>query len=206
MSEQVESPELVAFVEEATAAEETLRAASGVDARLPGLGTWTLGELVGHLVGLAGRLDLLARAGTVTGPPALDRSSYFAACARTGQGFADPAVAPGEWAQRFGQAWRASARRFETLDPEVVLGTPYGSIVAVEYLATRVLEVVVHHLDVRAALDEPPVTTPAAGRLTLALLESLLEGPRPRNFGRTRFILAATGRIEVADRRFPVLR
>jgi hypothetical protein len=75
-----------------------------------------------------------------------------------------------------------------------------------DYLATRVVELVVHHLDVRAALDLPPAPTPAAGRLTMEVLEGLLGTPRPRNLGRTRFILAATGRITVDDDRFPVLR
>jgi len=65
--------------------------------------------------------------------------------------------------------------------------------------------VAVHHLDVRIALDLPPVATPAAARMTMAGLEALLGESRPRNMGRTRFLLAATGRQETEDPRFPVL-
>jgi hypothetical protein len=40
----------------------------------------------------------------------------------------------------------------------------------------------------------------------MTLLEGLLGAPKPRNFGRARFIKAATGRITTDDPRFPVLR
>ncbi len=75
-----------------------------------------------------------------------------------------------------------------------------------DYTATRVLELVVHHMDLRRALDLPPAPTPAAGLLTMRLLEGLLGSPRPHNLGRTRFILTATGRIPSDDPRFPVLQ
>lgn len=196
--------ELAAFREECEVAEETLGAARDADPSRPGLGEWSLGRLAGHLVGVAGRLDHLAGGEPPAGPPRVDRHGYFAA--QPAWAVEDPVLPPGEWAPRFAGAWRASDRRFEAMGPAALVASPCGAITAVEYLATRVLEVVVHHMDVCAALDRPRVTTPAAGRLTLALLDGLLDGPRPRNFGRTRFILAATGRIRVADPRFPVMR
>lgn len=203
-TEAVDTVELTAFEEEAGAVEATLRAASTADPAAPGLGVWSLGQLVAHLVGVAGRLDQLAREQALpTGPPELDRHTYYLAEPKWRSG--NPEVPPAEWASRFGEAWASTVRRFESIGPRGLVASPCGRITATEYLATRVLELVVHHLDLRAALDEPPVTTPAAGRLTLHLLENMLEGPRPRNFGRTRFILAATGRITVEDPRFPVL-
>ncbi len=106
----------------------------------------------------------------------------------------------------FTEQWRTSAERAAERDPATVMTSIWGPIRLDDYLSTRVVELVVHHLDLRAALDLPPAATPAAARMTMATLEALLGGPRPRNLGRTRFILAATGRIDSDDPRLPVLR
>lgn len=196
--------ELVAFREECRAVEATLRAAATTDPTGPGLGGWTLADLVRHLIGVAGRLDHLEVQEPAAGRAEVDRHRYFEA--EPAWSFEEPDPPADEWEARFAEAWRRSARRFEAIGPTALLASPSGTIKALEYLATRVLEVVVHHTDVCSAIDRPRVTTPAAGRITLSLLENLLAGPRPRNFGRTRFILAATGRIAVEDPRFPVLR
>ena len=198
-----DTPELQAFTAECEAAETTLRAApAGVEA-LPGLGEWSLGALVGHLVGVAGRL---LRYDVVAAAPTVDRVGYYAAEPPPGHTFADEPLAVADWGEQFARAWQATVARCRELNDDVVLATPLGRIRAVEYLATRVLEVVVHHMDVRAALDLPPAGTIHAERITQALLAGLLDGPRPRNLGRTRFILAATGRVAFDDPRFPVLR
>ncbi|MGI8575941.1 MAG: hypothetical protein ACR2MA_11535 [Egibacteraceae bacterium] len=68
------------------------------------------------------------------------------------------------------------------------------------------LEVVVHHLDIARALGRPPQAAPAAGRIAADVLEGLLDDPRPRNLGRTRFLLTATGSIASDDPRMLVLR
>jgi hypothetical protein len=107
--------------------------------------------------------------------------------------------------EAFAAAWRRSAAVVAARAPDQPIATLRGAMRTDEYLATRVLEVVVHHLDVRAAVDLPPTTTPHAGRIVMSMLEGLLGGPRPRNLGRNRFIMAATGRVEVDDPRFPVL-
>jgi hypothetical protein len=205
------TPELAAFAAECRAVEATLGGVSHADDERPGLGDWPLGLLLGHLVGVAGRLDRYAAAGVAPGPPAIDRLGYYPADqsgapvqAQTAAEDAE-AVADRAWAEAFAEAWRASANRAVALGPDAVLRTPRGTMAAREYLATRVLEVAVHHLDLRAALDLPPVNTPEAGRLTMDLLEGLLGRPRPRAMGRTRFVLAATGRLAVDDHRFPLL-
>lgn len=204
--------ELLAFTSECRAAEATLTEV-GLDAWAgPGLGEWTLHELGAHLVGAAARLAEYA-AEPVAGPePVCDRVGYWrmdlraqapaiAARAR------DRAVAlPAEdVAAAFGSAWRATAEVVTARDPAALVTTLRGPMRVDEYLATRVLEVCVHHIDVRAALELPPAATPEASKLTMAMLEGLLDGPRPRNLGRTRFILAATGRIPSDDPRLPVL-
>jgi uncharacterized protein (TIGR03083 family) len=202
-----------AFIAECEALEATLHVVPQDAWQLPALGVWTLAELAAHVTRGAGRLAEFARAQSGGGQPERDRVSYWrfdqeaeaaAIAARAREAAAD--VDPTEWPDRFAGAWRASADTFEEVGPDALITTPWGVMRAVEYLATRVVEVVVHHHDIRSVLELPPAATPEAERLTLAILEALLPGPRPRNFGRRRFILAATGRLEVDDPRFPVLR
>jgi uncharacterized protein (TIGR03083 family) len=207
------SAELDAFVAECEALEATLAGVPEDAWHRHGLGEWTLAELVAHITRGAGRLAEYAREEPGADRPARDRVSYW----RTDLEAEAPAIAarareaaagvnPAEWPDRFAGAWRASADTFVRIGPEALIPTIAGPMRAVEYLATRIVELVVHHHDVRAALDLPPAATPEAERITMDVLEALLEGSRPRNFGRRRFILAATGRLRVDDARFPVLR
>lgn len=203
--------ELDAFAQECAATDETLSSVPSDAWARPALGSWNLAELVAHLVrGVTRVTEYLPQA--VTGPPAADRVTYFrydadaeapGVAQRAVQEAAgvDPATLP----RRFTVGWMASVAAARAHGPEQVLTTFRGPMRLDEYVATRVLEVVVHHLDVRVALDLPPTPTPDASRLTMAVLEGLLGEPRPRNMGRTRFIQAATGRLPVDDLRFPVL-
>ena len=185
----------------------------------PALGQWTLHELVAHLFRAVTRVDayldqpIEVPAGSAEDRSAMpDRISYFQmdlagqAAAIAERARKDAATLDRDTAAaHFDRAWRACDARVRALPPDHITTSLRGPMLLDEYLATRVVELVVHHMDVRAALDLPPQSDPAAARLTMAILEGLLGGPRPRNLGRTRFILAATGRVEVDDRRFPVL-
>lgn len=206
------TPELAAFAAECRAVEDTLHQVPPDAWARPALGEWTLHELAAHLVRQADRLDVYGAAPTPAAQhPAADRVSYFDGTADLAADVAQRAraqaegVPPAEWSQRFGSAWRASVARFGEIGPERLVPTVKGPLAALEFLATRVLEVTVHHMDVRAALDLPPTPTPEGGRLTMAILEARLDQPRPRAMGRTRFILAATGRLPTDDPRFPLL-
>ena len=198
---------------------ETLRSVPADAWDRPALGQWNLHELVAHLFRAVTRVEAYldqpvpAHALPSEGsPPMADRVTYFhmdlageaAAIAERARRDA-PTVNRPTAAADFEREWRAADARVRTLPPDHVTNSLRGAMRLDEYLATRVLELVVHHMDVRAALDLPPQSDPAAARLTMAVLEGLLGGPRPRNLGRTRFILAATGRVEVDDPRFPVL-
>lgn len=205
-------PELTAFAEECAAVDRTLAMVTAEDWGRPGLGEWTVAELAAHLIRGATRIDAHLNLDP-GGAPAYDRVSYFQFDARR----VSPAVAERarqeaaaistrDLPARFATGWRASVNRATALPPEHVIATLRGPMRLDEYTATRVVEMVVHHMDLCMALDQPPAATPAAGRLTMGVLEGLLGSPRPRNLGRTRFILTATGRIPSADARFPVLR
>lgn len=207
----MEFPELAAFADESTAVDETL---SGIEAdawERHALGDWNLAQLTAHLVRAATRVTEYLPL-PVEGEPAADRITYWqydtdanaGAIARRAIDEAaavDPTALPG----RFAAGWRASCAAANDHGPEQVLHTIMGPMRLNEYLATRVVEITIHHLDVRIALDLPPTPTPSAGRMTMGILEHLLGEPRPRNMGRTRFLQAATGRIQSDDPRFPVL-
>lgn len=209
----MQAPELAAFTAECRAIETTLAGIGPASWSRSALGEWNLHELVAHLVGGAARLAEYAAQPVGGEAPACDRVGYF----RMDLEAAAPAVAQrarqraaelpaGQLHESFGRAWRASAELVATQGGDALVATLRGPMRMDEYLATRVLEVCVHHLDVRRALDLPPAATPEASSLVLDILEGLLEGPRPRNLGRMRFILAATGRVDADDPRFPLLR
>lgn len=207
----MEFPEVEAFAQECAAIDETL---SGIDDDAwdrPALGSWTLAQLVAHMVRGASRITEYLPL-EVDDRPQVDRVGY---CRFDGDAEAPAiakraveeaaAVAAADLPGRFAAAWRASVAAANDHGAQQLLPTLMGPMRLDEYTATRVLEMVIHHLDVRATLDQPPVSTPAAARMTMSILEALLGESRPRNMGRTRFLLAATGRLETDDPRFPVL-
>lgn len=204
--------ELAAFEAECVRAEASLRAVRDDDWQRPGLGEWTLHQLAVHLTRGAGRLAVYLDQ-PVDGPPVKDRMSYFqydpekiapGVAARAAQEATE--LQPADVANTFAAAWRAGVQAAEAGAAGQTMATPFGTMYVAEYVATRVLEMVVHHMDVRRALDLAPDPDPDAGALVVEILEALLEGDRPRNLGRDRFILVATGRLPHDDPRFPVLR
>lgn len=205
--------ELDAFAAEAAATEATILQIEGDQWGRPGLGSWTVAELVAHLVRAADRIDAYLDLPVEGSGPVCDRVGYFefdhlAAAPGVAQRSREDAARTGVGglAAAFAAAWRRTVQRCEGLPPDHLLQTFRGPMGLAEYAATRVLELVVHHMDLRQALDLPPAATPEAARITVEVLEGLLDGPRPRNLGRDRFIRVATGRLPSDDPRFPVLR
>ena len=204
-------PELAAFTDECAAVDQMLAGVPDDAWERPALGEWNLAALTAHLVRAATRITEYLPL-PVEGEPEVDRVGYWrydtegqaSAIAKRAIDEA-AAVDARELPGRFAAGWRATAAAVNDHGPDQVLHTIMGPMRLDEYLATRVVEITIHHIDVRVALDLPPVSTPAAGRLTMGILEHLLGEPRPRNMGRTRFLQAATGRIETDDPRFPVL-
>jgi uncharacterized protein (TIGR03083 family) len=206
----VEFPELRAFDAECRLLGQTLAGISTWDA--PALGQWNVAQLVAHIVRATTRVpDYLQR--PVDGPVAVDRVGYWrydaaAEAPAIAQRAIDQAaaVAPEQLPEAFADGHRATLEAAAAAGPDRVLSTIRGPMRLDEYVATRVVEVVVHHGDLRAALDLPPASDPGAARMVMQILEGLLGEPRPRNLGRTRFIQVATGRLASDDPRFPVLR
>lgn len=208
----VQNPELAAFRAECAAVDATLAGVPGTAWARPGLGSWTVAELVAHLVRQVTRLSAYADEPVEGETPSLDRFGYYRYDhAAMAAGVAARAVEAAREVDAetlpalFTESWQDEAELAADLPAERLVATIRGAMRADEYLATRVLEATIHHLDLRAALDLPPAPTPEAGALTMALLEGMLDGPRPRNLGRVRFLLTATGRIPSDDPRFPLV-
>ena len=202
--------ELHAFDAECHLVTQTLGGVNAWDA--PALGQWNVAQLVAHTVRATTRVPAYLEQ-AVEGSPVVDRIGYWrydaaAEAPAIAQRAIDEAAAIDATAlpAAFAAGHAATLEAARAAGPDRVVFTIMGAMRLDEYVATRVLEVVVHHMDLRAALDLPPASDPGAARLVMQTLEGLLGGPRPRNLGRTRFIQVATGRLPSDDPRFPVLR
>lgn len=177
------------------------------------LGDWNVQQLVAHLIRGIDRIPAYLAADA---PPAVETDwlDYWSQAADT-----DPA-AISQRAREFAAA--INGRRVldvwkETLEvavgegqgtpPDRRVQTPFGGIRLDHYLPTRVLEVTVHGLDLRAALGLEEVATPLALGITTEVLDALLDGPRPDDVDDDpiAWVLAATGRRPSDDPRLPVL-
>lgn len=103
------------------------------------------------------------------------------------------------------RTWRRSVDEAAACAPDRLLKPPFGPMRLDHYLTTRVLEVTVHGLDLRAALDLEEVATPLGLEVTCAVLDGLLDGERPDGLQGIGYVLAATGRRSHGDPRLPVL-
>ena len=184
-----------------------------VDPELP---HWTVFELAGHFdisIGLTrmlldGRGDL---------QPARDRTSFFInPRSETGPvvyGYAytmvqgkTPADMPGVLAETFGQTIEMCRAV-----PAGTVGPGYFAPMQVdEFVASRVVEAVVHGLDLTLALNRDPIATPEGLALTAAILDDLLArrtlGRRPADLADDlAWVMAASGRAEHADNRLPLI-
>ena len=182
----------------------------------PDLPHWTVFELAGHFDISIGLTRMLI-AGADASQPARDRTSFFInprsetgpvvyAYAYTMVQGKTPADMPGVLAETFGQ----------TVDmcravPAGTVGPGYFAPMQVdEFVASRVVEAVVHGLDLTLALNRDPIATPEGLALTAAILDDLLArrtlGRRPADLADDlAWVMAASGRAEHADNRLPLI-
>jgi uncharacterized protein (TIGR03083 family) len=146
----------------------------------PGLAEWDLRALVGHtsraLVNVLAYLDRPARTEDIPSPEAY----YTLLPAQTGEGAdataviqrgkqagdalgANPAAAFRELADR-------AVARVAAADPAQLIQTIAGGIRVGSYVPTRTVELVVHGLDIAAAIDEPAAFSRNALAETAAVL------------------------------------
>ena len=182
----------------------------------PNLPHWTVFELAGHFDISIGLTRMLI-GGLGEERPARDRTSFFInPRSETGPvvyGYAytmvegkTPADMPGVLAETFGKTIE-EARSV----PASAVGPGYFAPMQVdEFVASRVVEAVVHGLDLTQALGRDPIGTPQGIALTASILDDLLArrtvGRRPADLADDlAWVLAASGRAEHPDNRLPLI-
>jgi len=182
----------------------------------PDLPHWTVFELAGHFDISIGLTRMLID-GLGEERPARDRTSFFInPRSETGPvvyGYAytmvegkTPADMPGVLAETFGKTIE-EARSV----PASAVGPGYFAPMQVdEFVASRVVEAVVHGLDLTLALGRDPIGTPQGIALTASILDDLLArrtvGRRPADRADDlAWVLAASGRAEHPDNRLPLI-
>jgi len=182
----------------------------------PDLPHWTVFELAGHFDISIGLTRMLID-GLGEEQPARDRTSFFInPRSETGPvvyGYAytmvegkTPADMPGVLAETFGKTIE-EARSV----PASAVGPGYFAPMQVdEFVASRVVEAVVHGLDLTLALGRDTIATPEGLALTAAILDDLLArrtlGRRPADlYDDLAWVLAASGRAEHPDNRLPLI-
>jgi len=136
------------------------------------LGGWSVADLLGHLAGTAERV-----VGTVAAPcpgeVTLDAVTYWLA-----PGAPPAADGPGT-AGRLAAAVTAAAEALAATSGDRVVRSPRGGMRLVDYARTRVVEAVVHGLDLAAVTAEAVAPDPAAARLATRLLLDVLAAKAP---------------------------
>jgi len=175
---------------------ETVRGANG-RWEDPGLGVWTVRDLIGHtsraLVTVDGYLD--------TPPGSVDVDSaagYFAAASTSLARAADVAQRGRDAGAALGADIVASVSelvgrvvaRINAAGADILVGTPVGGMYLADYLPTRTFELVVHTCDLAAAVERSLDVPPDAALEALALAGQLaVRGGQTGDL-----LLAATGR------------
>ena len=180
-----------------------------VFARPTRLALWNVKELLGHLwrdldrlrVGISAPVASEADTTAVSywrtydpddrGPAIAERARETAGAFRTGAGLA----------RSFEENWRQGIVLARGEPPERLIVTWEPMMRLDEFVATRVLEVAVHGLDLADALDRDPWITPEATRITRAILVGLLgtEPPSSLAWEDITFIETGTGRRTLTD-------
>jgi hypothetical protein len=177
---------------------------------------WTVFELAGHFdisIGLTRMLIDSAQAGQ----PGRDQVSFFifprAEVAPVVYDYAytmvdgkKPGDMPGVLAETFGKTVEES----RSAAPDTIGSGYYALMRLDEFVPSRVVEAVVHGMDLTDALGREPIATPAGVAHTAALLDDLLArrtvAGRPDDLADDlAWVRAASGRAEHPDPRLPLI-
>lgn len=182
----------------------------------PALPRWTVFELAGHLDIAIGLTRMLID-GREVSQPARDRTSFFInprsetgpvvySYAYTMVDGKTPADMPGVLHETFTKTVE-QARAV----PADTVGPGYFAPMRVdEFVASRIVEAVVHGIDLTQALGRDPIATPEGIAVTAEILDDLLArrtvpGRPPEYTGDLDWVLAASGRATTTDTRLPLI-
>jgi len=184
-----------------------------VDAELP---HWTVFELAGHFDIAIGLTRMLID-GRGDSQPARDRTSFFInPRSETGPvvyEYAYSIVAgktPDEMAAVLAETFAKTIEECRSVPPDTVGPGYFAPMRVDEFAASRIVEAVVHGLDLTLALGRAPVASPEGIAATAAILDDLLArrtvGRRPADlFDDLAWVLAASGRAAHPDTRLPLI-
>jgi uncharacterized protein (TIGR03083 family) len=174
----------------------------------------TFRELLAHMLRGAFRVNQMIDGGVLDEQPHADAITYWrvvGAVPNASQPAGDSVVqsarqsasdrTPEDLIKAWRADWETALARARALRPEdPVLRNPYVTIRLSEFLRTRFVEVVVHHMDLRHAVKQAPDPDPAALAVVTEVLTGLL-GTDPLRLGMdaVRFALAGTGRETLND-------
>jgi hypothetical protein len=182
----------------------------------PTLTPWTVFELAGHFDISIGLTRMLV-ADPQDGQPGRDRTSFFIfprsevapvvyEYAYTMVEGKTPADMPGVLRETFTKTISES----RAADPDMIGPGYYALMRLDEFVPSRVVEAVVHGLDLTDALDREPMASPEAVAITAAILDDLLArrtvAGRPDDLADDfAWVRAASGRGPHPDPRLPLI-
>jgi hypothetical protein len=204
--------------------EQVFRGLSGADwqARTqlrpldPELPHWTVFELAGHFDVSLGLTRALI-AGRGEDQPARDRTSFFinprSETAPVVYEYAYTMVADrttDKMADVLHETFSRVVAESRAMGPDTVGPGYFAPMRLDEFVASRVVEAVVHGLDLTQALGRDPITTLPGLSLTAAILDDLLArrtvGTRPADLADDRlWVAVASGRAAHPDNRLPLI-
>jgi len=182
---------------------------------------WTIFELAGHLDIAVGGVTRMLIASQQDGQVGRDRVSFFIfPRSQVAPVFYDYAYtmvqgkSPGQMADVLAESFTRTITEARATSPDVIGLFEYdGDEVLIrlgEFVASRMVEAVVHGLDLTDALGQDPVATPEGVAMTASILDELLARRtvpgRPADLtDDMAWIRAASGRSPHADPRLPLL-
>ena len=177
---------------------------------------WTLFELAGHFdisIGLTRMLISSQQDGQV----GRDRVSFFIFSrvehAPTVYGYAYTMVegkSPDQMAGVLAETFTRTVEEARANPPDLVGSGYYALMQLGEFVPSRVVEAVVHGMDLTDALGQDPIATPEGVAMTAAIFDELLARRtvpgRPADLGDDlAWVRAASGRTPHADPRLPLV-
>jgi len=173
----------------------------------------TVRELAAHMLRGALRIQEMIAAGPIDDEPEKDAITYFQydaadeapVIARRAQ------EASAAFPQNLAAAWdvewtKALQRARNNVGDDPVLPSVFGTIRLTEYLKTRIVEVVIHHMDLDDALGKKPHPDAKALEICGDVLRGLLGTDlRPLGIDDVRFALVGTGRAPLNDKEREIL-
>ena len=162
-------------------------------------------ELAAHTLRGAVRIEEMLDAGPVDAEPERDGITYFQSVTVSGEIVKRAQEASAAFPPDLARAWdlewtKALQRARMYINEDPVLRNVYGLIRLTEYLKTRCVEAVIHHMDLDDALGRKPHPDREALEITGDILRGLLGTDlRPVGVDDVRFALVGTGRAPLND-------